>query len=77
MKTFVTLIFTLNSIFVYSNRDYKIETSDIANFGKANELLSTANNRQDSINIIQNQYIEKASIFFRCNNYLVTNENWR
>jgi len=45
--------------------DYRIGTSDIANFWKAYEMLSTAKTKQDSIVIIKNQYIDKASEDFK------------
>ncbi len=37
MKILITSILLLSSILVYSNTDYRIETSDIANFWKAYE----------------------------------------
>ena len=65
MKILITSILLLSSILVYSNTDYRIETSDIANFWKAYEMLNNANTKQDSIDIVQKQYIEKASVDFR------------
>lgn len=65
MKIIITSILLVSSILVYPNTDYRIETSDIANFWNAFEMLNNAMTKQDSIDIIQKHYIDKASDDFR------------
>jgi len=65
MKIIIVSIFLSFSTFVYPNTDYRIEVSDIGNFWVAYEMLSTARTKQDSIDIIQKHYIDKASEDFR------------
>jgi len=61
----ITSILLISSIWVHSNTDYHIETSDIANFWHAFEMLNNVMTKQDSIDIIQKQYLDKASTDFR------------
>jgi len=65
MKILITSILLLISILLSPITDYRIETSDIANFWKAFEMLENALTKQDSIDIIQKYYIEKASPDFK------------
>lgn len=61
----MTSILLISSILVHPNTDYHIETSDITNFWHAFEMLNKAVTKQDSIDIIQKHYIDKASVDFR------------
>ena len=65
MKIIITSILLISSILVHPNTDYHIETSDIANFWHAFEMLNKVMTKQDSIDIIQKHYIDKASTDFR------------
>jgi predicted Zn-dependent protease DUF2268 len=47
------------------NTDYKIETSDIDNFWMAFDQLESAGSNEDSIDIIQKLYIDRASSEFK------------
>lgn len=48
-----------------SQEDYLIETSDITRFWQAFDLLAKADSHEDSIRVIQEHYIDKASKHFR------------
>ena len=64
-KTPIILLFIL--IFGIANSQNKqiIETSDIENFWKAFDKLKYASNKNDSINIIQTEYIDQSTEFFK------------
>lgn len=44
---------------------YEIETTDITNFWKAFDALEKATSKEDSITIIQEQYIEQSTTYFK------------
>lgn len=64
-KTVLKYIIILFSTICYSQSEYQIVTSDIDNFWKAYDLLESAKTRTDSINIIQEHYIDNASDEFK------------
>jgi uncharacterized protein YjaZ len=66
MKKIPLTLFIL-LIFGFANSQNKqiIETSDIENFWKAFDKLKYASNKKDSINIIQTEYIDKSTEFFK------------
>jgi hypothetical protein len=61
----LTYFIVLNSSFCLSQKEYSIETSDIDNFWGAYDALVKANSKSDSIKIIQDYYIDKASEEFK------------
>ena len=63
----IPLTFLISLFFGLANCQNKqiIETSDIENFWKAFDKLKYASNKIDSINIIQNEYIDKSTDFFK------------
>lgn len=63
----ISLIILFSLIFGIANSQNKqiIETSDIENFWKAFDKLKYASNKNDSIKIIQTEYIDKSTEFFR------------
>ena len=66
MKAFQYLvILTLIQAPIWCQENTKIVTSDIDNFWKAYDLLSEAETRADSIQVMQTHYIEKASDGFK------------
>jgi hypothetical protein len=63
MRTlFILLLIPLLSV---SQERFEIVTADITNFWKAYDLLKTAKTRSDSINIIQENYIDFSTEFFK------------
>ena len=63
----IPLTFLILLIFGFANCQNKqiIETSDIENFWKAFDNLKYASNKNDSINIIQTEYIDISTEFFK------------
>ena len=61
LKIFLIFVFG----FAQSQNKYVIETSDIDNFWNAYDKLENALNNQDSINIMQTEYIDKSSEYFK------------
>ena len=61
----LVIILGLLPIVGIAQTDYKIETTDITNFWKAFDALATADSKEDSILIIQEQYIEKSTLYFK------------
>ena len=61
----LTLLFILIFGFANSQNKQIIETSDIENFWKAFDKLKYASNKNDSINIIQTEYIDISTKFFK------------
>jgi hypothetical protein len=59
------LLLILFSGFANSQNKQIIETSDIENFWKAFDKLKYASNKNDSINIIQTEYIDISSKYFK------------
>lgn len=61
----VSLILILIAILANAQDAHVIETVDINNFWNAYDLLQTAESTEDSIAIIQTDYIDKASEYFK------------
>jgi hypothetical protein len=63
----IPLIICFLLFFEIANSQNKqiIETTDIDNFWRAYDKLKLASNKSDSINIIQTEYIEKSTDFFK------------
>ena len=61
----LTLLILLIFGFANSQNKQIIETSDIENFWNAFDMLKDASNKNDSINIIQTEYIDKSTEFFK------------
>ena len=61
LKIFLLFVFGI----VHSQNNHIIETSDIDNFWNAYDKLKNAVNNNDSINIMQTEYIDKSSEYFK------------
>src|SRR5690606_28715819 len=61
----IIILFVLIFGFANSQNKQIIETSDIENFWKAFDKLIDASNKNDSINIIQTEYIDISTEFFK------------
>lgn len=65
-QAILALILTLHTALpVYSQTSYSIETGDIDNFWRAYDQLASATSKKDSVSILQKEYIEKASDYFK------------
>lgn len=62
---YTLVIFILIPFLGISQSNYKIETTDITNFWKAYDNLNTAKTKSDSISVIQEQYIDNATDYFK------------
>lgn len=62
MLLFLLVFFSMTC---FSQEKQIIETVDIDNFWKAYDKLKFATDKNDSINIIQKEYIDKASVYFK------------
>jgi len=65
MKYSILIALTISSIIVTAQNSLKIETSDIDNFWLAVDQLEKATTRDDSINLIQKNYIDLATPEFQ------------
>lgn len=63
MKKFIFLLAL--PIFVEAQSDYSIETTDITNFWRAYDMLQSAVTTEDSISIIQKNYIDISTDYFK------------
>lgn len=61
LKIFLSFVFGI----VHSQNNHVIETSDIDNFWNAYDKLKDAKSINDSINIMQTDYIDKSSQYFK------------
>ncbi len=64
MKTMIVCLSVL-PFFVFGQPDYRIETLDISNFWNAFDQLKEAKTKRDSIRIIQEEYIDRSSDYFK------------
>ena len=64
-KILLFLILGLVSVVGFTQSTYDIETADIRNFWLAFDLLETAKTKKDSIEIIQKEYINKSTEYFK------------
>ena len=64
-KTLLTLLSILLFEFAFSQEKKVIETTDIDNFWIAFDNLKSASSKKDSIEILQTNYIDKSTEYFK------------
>lgn len=65
MKAVLIIVINLITLTGYSQSNLTIETSDISNFWVAYDRLESATSYDDSIKIIQEDYIDKSTKYFK------------